>query len=197
MLISLKDVRHCLDKAAEMTEQYKLYVLAAAGFPRSVDDLLWLCQQYQQKVITMEMLDLTDRTIIGAHLNLSTNYVVIVGSNLNYCWQRFVLCKELFHVLLDAPEYRSMSIYEHLEEVKTTFPLIDSRPGPSAVCEAMAEIAAMEFLFPYEARVVELAQNPSPDYLAIAQKYKIPQVFVEEFLSPSYMENIGAMFPKS
>jgi len=193
LLISLKDVRHCLDKAAEMTEQYKLYVLAAASFPRSVDDLLWLCQEHEQKNITDVSLDLKDRTILGAYLNLGASYVIIVGANLNFCWKRFVLCKELFHVLLDAPEYRRMNIYEHLEEVKTTFPLLESRPGPSTVCEAMAEMAAMEFLFPYAARVEELEKNASPDYLAIAQKYKIPQVYVEEYMSPSYMENLGAM----
>lgn len=191
----MKDFRFCLDTAAEMTEQYKLYVLAAEGFPRSVDNLLELCTQHQQKQIEVQTLDLKDKAISGMYVNFGTRYAIVVDVGLNQCWKRFVICKELFHVLLDAEEYRNMNIYAHLEEVKSTFPLPDSHPGSAAISEAMAEIAAMEFLFPYSSRVAELAQNATPDYLALAHKYKIPQVFVENYLSPSYMENIGAMFP--
>ena len=60
----------------------------------------------------------------------------------------------------------------------------------------MTEIAAMEFLFPYEQRKIELAKNRKNNtkkfYYEIAKKYKVPRLHVENYLSREYMEDIGS-----
>jgi hypothetical protein len=50
----------------------------------------------------------------------------------------------------------------------------------------------MQFLFPYRDRVTVIATNPC-DFAEIAGRYGIPQVHVERYLSPPYMELFGAL----
>jgi hypothetical protein len=54
----------------------------------------------------------------------------------------------------------------------------------------VAEIAAMEFLFPYDCRLKELTGPLNGKYLEIATKYRIPRVHVERYMSDDYMTNL-------
>jgi Zn-dependent peptidase ImmA (M78 family) len=191
--IGIQDLRFCLDKASELSELYHMHVLGTPHSKKSIDDLVWVCTTYLQKNITLQELDasVTRKSINGFYVSYGTSYKIVLHSGMNLCWRRFVLCKELFHVLIDAEPYRSMDISAHVEEVTSTFPVLESKPGQPAISEMMAEIAAMEFMFPYANRLQELANTPIA-YIGIAEKYKIPQVFVEQYLSESYMQYLGA-----
>lgn len=194
MEIGIDDIRRSLDKARELTEHYNQYVLNHQRLPRSVQDLQWVMEQYLECRIEVFELDspVPHNTVLGTYVRLPDRCHVILQPGLNFCWSRFVLCKELFHVVLDHPECRVTDIDKHLAEVVAVFPVLESRPGPTTVSEVLPEIAAMEFLFPYTQRRERLAASPSPDFLAIAEEFKIPQVLVEDYLSPSYMDNLGA-----
>lgn len=195
MYVQPKDIRICLDKAREMGEHYVLYVLQR-DFPRSVVDLKWICEEYLHLRIRPRLLPLpaAQSSIRGLYMSTPDGYEIYLLSGMNYCWNRFVFCKEMFHVLLDKDEYRNMQIYEHIEEVALKFPEPRSHPSQAAVSELMAEIAAMEFLFPFKDRLLQLGGKPldQVDSLAIAQLYKIPQYYVEKYLSQPWMEYIGA-----
>jgi Zn-dependent peptidase ImmA (M78 family) len=193
----MKDLRAAMDAAAELTAQYELYVLNGVHPHKSVQDVLWMFKEYLNKNITVLELNepLPHNSIKGFYLcKHDGTYDVVLAVGLEIEWKRFVLCKELFHILLDQAEYRTTNIYDHLEEVTTAFPMLESRPGPAVISEAMAEFAAMEFLFPYSARKQELAAAGagSVDYAQIVAKYRIPQLYVERYLSPPYMEYFGA-----
>ena len=196
MKISNADIRYCLDKAAEMFEQYATYILAHQTIPRSVDDLHWIIATYLKCKIEIFKLEAPspNKSVLGTYIKYPDNFVIICQPDQNHCWNRFVLCKELFHVVLDQPCYRIADIERHLEDVAAVFPVLESEPGPTTVSELLAEIAAMEFLFPYAHRLNH--QQQPCDYLAIARQYRIPQVMVEKYLSKSYMLNLGAFAPK-
>lgn len=203
MHIQASEIRACLDKALELTAQYKLYVLASDGFPKSIDDFEWICSEYLGfKIEIYELDDLQvhkDKVppeqwaIRGFYLSMGTNYEVYILGGQNPCWNRFVRTKELFHMLMDQDCYRTTEIYHHIKEVAAKFPQIDSIPGRSAVSEMMAEIAAMEFIFPYERRLIEKVGR-NPDYYRIAEYYKIPQYYVEKYLDDGMMKTLGAFF---
>lgn len=86
-----------------------------------------------------------------------------------------------------------MNINEHLQSVLNDFPSEDAKPNRSVASEWLTEMATMEFLFPYEKRKSELSASAHGqlNYRNIAQKYRIPQVKVERYLSAEYMENLG------
>jgi hypothetical protein len=61
-----------------------------------------------------------------------------------------VLCKELFHVILDQERYRTIQIFDHLVEVMASPPIHDdAKSGIGVISENMAEISAMQYMLPY------------------------------------------------
>lgn len=201
MIVQLVDIRFCVDKAEEIVEHYLHYVLSGE-YPRSVDDLLYICEQYLQLKINWSFLPIPAQSssIRGFYLSNHTHADIFLLSGMNPCWNRFVLCKELFHVLLEKEDNRSIRIFDHLSEVAMKFPEPDSHPSASAVSELLAELAAMQFLFPYSERVLikknAESSGVSLDFLKIAHEYKIPQVYVERYLSEPWMAYMRALLVK-
>jgi hypothetical protein len=82
-----------------------------------------------------------------------------------------------------------MDMYKHLEEI-----LLPAPEGPLSIylpgtSEWMAEIAAMQFLMPHSERLALVKPGaPAVNYLEIAKQYKIPQVFVEQYLSKAWLD---------
>lgn len=194
MLTPIKNVKNAIEKAREIEEQYILYVLNGKGFPRSVDDLLWICTEYlQKKINTKELKNIAENNSIRGVFTFNKDkneYNIFLSGEPTDCKQRFVLCKEIFHVLLDEEKFRDMNLYDHLEEIMLSDPAMSSTPRHSVVSEQMAEWAAMEFLFPYKHRVSQLSSFhdiPDKDYYDIAKDFMVPQYLVEKYLSEQHM----------
>lgn len=194
MRIRKVDLRACLDKASDIVNIYEGMFIGGKSTPRSVDQLVQLVEVHEQKKVEIRLLDLdaNKEAVRGMYVAYDDRYEVVVLSGQNYCWQRFVLCKELFHVILDADEYRSVHVGELVDEFTNTFPLQEpgheSRPGAHVTNELVAEICAMEFLFPYADRV----RIVSGDYDSseLAERYRVPRVFIEKYLSMDYLANL-------
>jgi Zn-dependent peptidase ImmA (M78 family) len=204
MLINTNLIKASLDKANEINNLYQLFNLVNDGIPKSVDDLTWVCSEYFEKSI--EILELEDLpihkkekppkqwAIRGFYLSYSDRYEIYILAGQNKCWSRFVRAKELFHMLLDAEEFRTTDLVKHITEVGVAFNKNNSKPGKAVVSERMAEIAAMEFLFPMEHRKLVTEHLGSIDNYEIAEKYKIPQYYMEMYLSEPYMEVLGKFY---
>jgi Zn-dependent peptidase ImmA (M78 family) len=175
-----------------------LYHIGSDSTERSVDNLIFTCSTYLDKKIEKLELDLTkeESPVYGSCLVFPDgNYVICFVNNLNYCWKRFVICKEVFHAVLDDEICHNMDIGSFIDEVMLSLPesmLLFSDPNwkasPSATLEMLAEIAAMEFMFPYDSRLAEInGIEDRVNYLEIAEKHKIPQVMVERYLSKTYI----------
>lgn len=195
MYLDEADVVKCLTKAREISEQYDLYVRAADSCLRSVEDLQWICSEYLNKSI--EVFDLRiaadDMAIRGMYAAFADGtYHIYLLAELSDRERRFVLCKELFHVLLDEEGCRNMDLIAHVEASATSFTIDESRPTSPVAWEALAEIAAMEFLFPYSKRAAEVAaSNNDPDFADIARRYGVPQAYVEQYLTSQQMAELS------
>ncbi len=201
MIFSIKHISGAIENAKEIKEQYEMYVLNGKTFPRSVDDLLWICTEYLEKDVETHDLEgiSLDSTIRGTFIyNEKYNrYEIYLSGEPTECKKRFVLCKELFHVLLDDDKFRNMDIYSHLENIMLTDPAMSSPPGQSVISEQMAEWAAMEFLFPYEHRIHQLASYhniPDKEFIDIAREFMVPQYLVEKYLSEQYMMTFKSFY---
>lgn len=192
MLIKTNDLEFSLRKAKTTSEAYNLRFLDRNNTIRSIDNLVNLVKSEENKPIDILLMDLTHsgQAVRSLYVAYDNKYDIILLEGQNPCWNRFTLCKELFHVLLDADEYRNINVDSQVDEVMNTFYVNDSEPNQSATSEKLAEIAAMEFLFPYTSRKIEL-QSDVLEFRQIAEKYKIPQVLVEQYLSTSYIEALN------
>lgn len=199
MHLSIKNVQDCLHAARNLQEQYRLYVLAGDRPDKSMDDLIWVFREYLDCELEINLLEepVANQSVFGHYLKLEAKCVINVQPRLELPMTRFVTVKELFHVVLDEEACRIIKIEEHLAEVFATFPVPDSTPGFNVVSEILAEIAAMEFMFPYARRREELARADNPDFGAIAEKYGIPQALVEQYMGQDYMDQLGAFEPEA
>lgn len=191
MFIQKKEIKECLDAVADIAAQYELASLDPDSTERSIDNLISACAAYLNKKIDKFELEITEEEspVLGCCIVIDDNhYAICYVQGLNYCWRRFVICKEVFHTVLDEVSYHNMSIDEHIDEVTVAFPDPTSKPSLSVASERLAEIAAMEFMFPYKRRAAELSRcGPDINYIELATKYKIPLVMVEKYLAEPYM----------
>ncbi|WP_223484670.1 ImmA/IrrE family metallo-endopeptidase [Stenotrophomonas indicatrix] len=193
MQLSKAEVTGCIALVHEVVEHYKLNVLNSARTMRSVEDLEWIVGEFLQKRVTIESLKVpaAGKWIKAACVvTAEGDYEIYVLTGLDLDARRFIICKELFHVVLDEEHRRNMDTFGHLQEVTTTFPVANSKPNSAAACEYFAEASAMEFLFPYAERVLvlEAANGAGPNYAEIASRYGIPQEYVESYLGAPLMD---------
>lgn len=189
MYLSKHDIGRCVDLARDLASHYRQNVLNGDGPCKRLDELVNIIQTYLQKKVTVRQLLRNKRSIKAVYFALNdTSYAINLLSGMDEDEERITLCKELFHVVIDTEAYHSTDLYGHVYEVVATFPVADSTPSPSAQSEMLAELAAMEFLFPYADRKVILEANDNPDMAVIAARYGAPQAYVELFCSDPYME---------
>jgi Zn-dependent peptidase ImmA (M78 family) len=193
MEVSSGDIRHCVEQARELSEHYRQLVLNGNASRKSIDQLYEIIKTYLQKVVTVKDVNVPRNTIAALVLVMEDgSYKVGLLSGMPDEERRFAYCKELFHVVLDVVECRNMKIFGHIEEVVATFPVRDSKPKRSAVAEKLAEIAAMEFMFPYTDRLTVLSgANGNPDFTACAKRYGIPRELAELYCSDPWMDFLG------
>ena len=189
-----KDVEFCIEQAREVAEHYDINVYApdldrSAVNKRSVDDLIWILTQYLDKNFKIWDLAIQKNSIKSTYFaNEDGSYDIYLLAGMDLNEQRFVLCKELFHIVLDQVECRSIDLYGHLVEVTTTFSK-QTEPNCPAAWEKLAEAAAMEFLFPFAKRARFLASSGSdPSFGWVAEQFGIPQQYVEEYCTDVSME---------
>jgi hypothetical protein len=189
MIINPEELRYCFDKTEEIEQQYKLYNIASDDPRRSVDNLRTTCECYLETQINFHRLAISSKAnpLWGACIEKSGEFDICYLEDLNHCWERFVICKEIFHVILKKDEYRNPSIRDHIEELAVIFP-DGHQPGLPAVAEKLAEVAAIEFLLPYKSRAEIIVNgNGKINYRDVAERYKVPLVFVERYLSSRLM----------
>ena len=195
MKIKPQELSYCFDKTAEITEQYVSAHIGSDDPQKSVNNFISTCEKYlcvkirkRRSIISSEK-----KAIWGVCIDRTNgDFDVYFANNLNECWERFVVCKEVFHVVLARDEYRNMDIFDHIEAQLSAELPGEHAPGLSNVAETLSEIAAMEFLLPYQRRT-ELIHNASGEinYQAIAERYKVPRVFVEKYMSDALMKFVS------
>ncbi|MCG3785751.1 hypothetical protein [Delftia acidovorans] len=188
-------VQKSINSAKELAQQYKLRFVGHDEPQKHIDWLIELYTVYMKRPAPV-ILEATDvpyeksPVYSMAVLKENQNLDIVLASGLNHCWLRFAIAKEVFHAILDADEFH-MSIPSLLESVLIEFPSEDATASPGTIAEFITEVGTMEFCFPYKARLAELrVQNP--DYHAIAQRYRVPRVKVERYLTPEYMRQLAS-----
>lgn len=198
LIFKEEDVRACLAKAVEIRELYEMYALNGKGFPRSVDQFVWLVSQYLEKDVTIEWVDVPAEgsSIKAAFWAMEDgSYRIGILSGLDEDELRFVLCKELFHVIFDEESRRSLDLGGHVEEYTSTIPLDGGKPNCAAAWETLAEIAATEFLFPHSLRKQAAANGGSTAYAKFSAQYGLPRYFVEVGCGEGNLAYIEARLP--
>ena len=119
-----------------------------------------------------------------------------IRATLEYDMARFVSAKEAMHPLVDQDVDLSPCGDETLDELISQghFGLLSLSPsgnGP-VQSEVMAEIAALETLYPLDCRKGDIERLLTVEtVLKIAERYAIPSSYVATALDPRYLRKVG------
>ncbi len=113
---------------------------------------------------------------------------VFYSNQLNCCWRRFVICKEMCQLLWhDVPQMRVSSSVQAMALVASlALHPNQRRLLPQGWSEDASIRAAMDILFPMEDRVQIMedcaAKGIKPSTFQIAQTYRVPEIYVKVLL---------------
>ena len=121
-------------------------------------------------------------------------HIIVLARDLNRCWTRFVLIKELMHLFDgDAEATDTGEKFESiLNEINGPGP---SGPSDQTNSEFKAFWMALGLLCPakiHEELTVARGQNHISDY-AIATRLKIPEVYVPHLFRPAFKRHLSAL----
>jgi hypothetical protein len=188
MLIPSDD-RKRLQEGLRIAMHWASVIPPSAGGARSVDRLL-LTMKQQDFQVRVYQNELSEATNAGKGYTLPRkdgSFDIGLLKGLNYCWHRFVLCKELLHVLTHSNKERNMNIEDHLASA-CGIVVTETSPSASTLSELFAEVWAMEFLIPHSERIAGI--EAGTDHAVIAQNYKCPLVMVEKYFHPGNIESL-------
>lgn len=199
MQIDSRKIKAALDICQSLRDAYFTNFHKGKPFV-SVNDLLTIVKTVYGKNVTLSYLDenhINHAMYSFVYVYEDGSYEICLLGGLTNCWQRFALCKELFHVILDEEEHRNTNLAMHLADFRQSVRdyQID---GSAASCnEILTEFAAMQFLFPYSRRMeiadsaktrIKNGEASKEVYKDIATEFRIPRLMIEEYLSDEMIE---------
>jgi Zn-dependent peptidase ImmA (M78 family) len=107
--------------------------------------------------------------------------------SLNTCWKRFVVCKELSHLLLDRSDSYTNDPVSLVQGLINSLPVIN--PSDDLLSEHVSITASVELLLPWCLRAeLERMAKEGQSHLQIAQACRVPQKLITLMLSSNYGE---------
>lgn len=176
-----------VSRAKELSEEYNHYCRDNTATRRCEKELLWCGQCFEMPTIRVLDLDRDIGDTFPSGIFVSDGaYDILVRQDLDPAYRRLVICKEIFHIVLDSPDVRNMDIASHVEEVVAD--LSEELPRPSVIVEFAAYAAAMEFLFPHAERVKHAALGTP--LLSLAAMYDLPVDIIDFYMSETMIETL-------
>lgn len=182
-----------VQQAKELGELYSTYRVDRSATRRCEKEFLWVSECFNLKGIEVFDLprDIAEEAHLGAFIVTDTGFHILVRQDLDPAERRFVVCKEIFHIVLDQDEYRNMDIDGHVLNV--LFNGSEKPPAHSVLVEFAAHAAAAEFLFPHAERIHHQASGTS--LLKLAAMYDLPVDIVDFYMSDSLLEVLNPNGP--
>ena len=169
---------------------------------RSILDLSIIITGYSDLQIYFGKLNLdsNNELIRSTYVRFKDGYKIIVLDKLSRRQYRYCICKELFHIVLDSKMLRTGSITDLVDNMisRGSPDSAELDLGHATTSETLAELAAQEFLFPYQDRE-EIKSQANADGIGInfaklAEHYNVPQYLIERCLNDELMQTLNPFF---
>jgi hypothetical protein len=159
-----------------------------------VDRIIW--EKYHCDEINIAAQVSFFKAQMGAYAAVGDYARIQYSRSLNLCWQRFVICKEMYHCMIDKEQAHRVTGVEQLMKlaeylVSETTPTMERYEAYDT--EFYAEILALETLFPLELRQYHRAAYEAgeiSDY-QLALRYRIPEDYARSAMYPDYFRQIS------
>lgn len=160
--------------------------------PVNVETLLSLASEHAGLPIAFSSKSWTGGQIKGRILRYEDRALIEYSQELNTCWERFVITKELCHLLIDEPADYTDDI-ENLVDCLISCNLTrNGKPSAAEVSEHMCTIAALELLVPIKIRrdFYDSLKRNEITLIQVAHAFRIPAHYIELLFSDAYRKHI-------
>jgi len=161
-----------------------------------VDRIIWEKYDFEAKNIAAQISFFEAE--MGVYAGVGQYARIQYSSSLNFSWQRYVVCKEMYHCIIDASandRVTNMAELNKLAEYLVEGPSSAVEPFQAHSTEDFAEILALETLFPMELRTHHRADYDAGKItpLQLALRYRIPQGEARAAMYPNYFASIQSL----
>lgn len=166
-----------------------------------VDKIYWEEVDFKSKFILAQIK--TYKQDMGAYAGVGDYARIQILANQNYCWQRFIICKEMYHCILDTPQENRITSFDDLRKLSDYFTnsflnliadeMEEEEEFPPFDTEAIAEFMAIETLFPIELRKTYCDDFDSGKITArqLSMRYRIPIEYIHTSMIASYFSAVS------
>ncbi len=169
-------------KVRDIQEFVRTYVLAPDKIPVSVEDTQWAIEQKYGLKIAKELVDFHAVHIRGmveryddGRANIFIRLNQDVDEESNKYWHRFIAVKEMAHLAIDEKEDWNPDGSRTIEELIKDHGFDGMRPAAEEIqSEVLAELVAIEILYPMEFRQGDLDRGTATAVLAA--EYQVPRL---------------------
>lgn len=163
-----------------------------------VDRIIWEKFNFQSEFLLAQIK--TYQKDMGVYTGIGDYARIQISEGQNYCWTRFILCKEMFHVILDEEKNNRVVSSDDLLKLSDYFTNSflkriagDEVPFAPYETELDAEVMALETLFPYELRRSYCDKYDSGTVTAhqLALRYRLPVEYIETSMVASYFSSVA------
>lgn len=184
-------------EANKVREHYLDYSLRGDDDEVSLEDLKDVISQYVPICIDVKTADWGAHRFLGTIQRYENKAIIIVAKRgqkgeegrLTLCEQRFVLAKEMGHLVIDSADNFTKNAVELVDDLCS--PMLAKLDGRHQLqSEYITEIFAIECLFPYHRRqgYFERIRNGDLTPLEVATHFRIPEKQVRVAMHPDYEE---------
>lgn len=168
--------------------------------PISIDAAKEVIEEFSGYSVTMRSVTFEGSHVFARVEKYSDKTANIdVKHTLDDQWKRFVSAKELLHLIIDKDEDMSPYGDQTLDKLVRDGHIgviSQNGDGPPAQSELIAEVAAMELLYPIQNRKADLAEvrNDGLTFSKIAIRYGMPINFIDTVFSDGYLNTLTTAF---
>ena len=190
-----------MSKAALFSKMLQVFVLArrvnhyywlhtdahGADESVSVENLQKIIGRLAQLRIRKLLVDFEGTSLRGNVERYEDRVEIHVRKSLSDSWRRFTVVKELCHLLLDGEEDWSVDVVTTIADL-LAFSGFSGEETAEIRSEKLAEIMALELIYPIEDRRPDLASIADGKKISeIAASRKIPAIWIERGLNEDYL----------
>jgi len=214
VLLYTRKLLSAFEKAKAIKEHKKLYIHVQDRIPVSVEDVLWVIEDMTGiSIKKYEVTTISEIAYVRGILERNQNKTarILIRSNQSDDWKRYTCVKELSHIAVDEVEDLSVFGEETIAKMidaKTIERFSDENgnatdkgikvPDNEIQSEEIAEIIAIEIMYPHEFRENDLAQLKvgKATIASLALYYKLPGIIIQRALGIHYRDLANKMWEK-
>lgn len=189
MIISGEKALVAFKKVNQVREEYATYVRGADLNRISVENLYSVVENMYDVKINKKGVTFEGNFLRGLMERYEKHVVIRVRANQTEDWLRFTAVKELCHVIIDEREDWSVDGVRTIEDLLIEYfaNIGDVAKGVSQ-SEMLAEVAALELLYPFDCRdfdIKELAEKKT-SIIKIANHHRVPPAMISRAVDNYY-----------